>query len=874
MELHSARQACAGAAPATVTVVRSATEPLTKRIIRRADSTLRVESGAKLSAGDFRTTAARKPSELAGIIAGLSKHEALLHGVAVNGARSGAISATAAIAAGQAPAGALARTRSNFIYPAGTGTLMLDIDAKDVPPHLCPSSLTEARDMLVNAVPALNGAPMLALPSASANVFTDSGERLRGLTGVRVYVLVASAADIPEIGKRLHQRLALSGYAFAKVTAAGVVQVGTPLDTSVWTPERLDYAAGAVCSDGLRQERGSLLWNDDAAPFSLAAVPPLSDDEQARLATIEIGIRAQVQPEAARKRAAWQAQREAAGRKASVVWSDSGAVEYLDAEHEVQLDDGNWVTVASILSNPDAFNGRKCYDPLEPDYDGGRVVARIYTRDAQGATREPIIHSKAHGGCNYVLHADAADDFAAVAASARALAGTYSTVRAGIAAFNERFAYVRSLGVILHKPAFGAYELMPLTAWSNYVRNARAVDGEKTASLGPLWLAASNRHTVSRLVFDPSRAPLADLPNEGGDAEPAFNTWPGLALSPSAEGSCDLFLTHLREVIASGDETVFQWVVQWLAAIVQQPAKLPGTALVLRGPQGAGKDTVGEVMRAILGPRLHANIADPEQLTGRFNGAHEGKLLLQVEEGFFAGNRRERGKLKHMLTSPNITIERKGIDAYSVTNCARALITSNESWVVPGEAGERRFTVLDVSGARAHDLAYHGALRREMFEQGGGARFLDYLLNVKIDWNFIRRPLATAALRDQQIASLDAGHRWLMDLLEDGILLGDEHGAGVAEKDALYSSYEGACKGAGNRQVGKTQLTQLLRSYGVRSVRLRDAGLRVRVYQFPPLAVIRAQFATELAAAPEWEMSDKWQPDTLLSGGVDLRVVA
>jgi len=230
--------------------------------------------------------------------------------------------------------------------------------------------------------------------------------------------------------------------------------------------------------------------------------------------------------------------------------------------------------------------------------------------------------------------------------------------------------------------------------------------------------------------------------------------------------------------------------LMWLAAMVQAPADLPGTALVLRGARGAGKDTVGEVMRAILGPSLHTTIADPEQLTGRFNAPHEGKVLLQVEEGFFAGNRGDRGKLKHLITAPSVSIERKGIDRYEVRNCARELITSNENWVVPAEAGERRFMVLNVSGHYANDLTYHRALREQMFQHGGCARFLHRLLNeVVVDWSRIRRPLATDALRDQQIETLDSERSWLIDLLLDGELPGDDAGEGIVEKDVLYRSW-------------------------------------------------------------------------------------
>jgi hypothetical protein len=416
---------------------------------------------------------------------------------------------------------------------------------------------------------------------------------------------------------------------------------------------------------------------------------------------------------------------------------------------------------------------------------------------------------------------------------------------------------------------------MPMAAWRDYTRPDLVFDGQEMVRLAPLWLASNDRRTVSRLVFEPDLPRLAVVPSQS-DPEPAFNTWPGFATQPSPDGSCDLFLRHLHEVIADGDDAIYQWVLMWLAAIVQSPARLPGTALVLRGEQGAGKDTVGEIMRAIIGAKLHTTIADPEQLTGRFNAHQEGKLLLQIEEGFFAGHRGDRGKLKNMITAATINIERKGIDPYETRNCARLLITSNEDWVVPAEFGNRRFQVLQVSGHYANDLEYHGALRAQMFERGGCARFLHHLLSeVVVDWNRIMRPLATPALRDQQIETMEPDRRWLLDLLMDGALPGDAHGEGIAPAAALYRAYVEAC---GDRRTSKERLGRFLKKYGVKNERAGRAsasnGVRERDYHYPPLSTCRARFGREFAFPLEWDHSQDWIGDPVVSGILPFRRAA
>jgi hypothetical protein len=833
---------------ATVTIVHDRTRRLTKSVELGADGALVIEGGAMVVAGGFRTVRAETPRALVSIIEHLESNEALIHGVARNGDMTGLLATKAAIAAGLAR-NARAKTKNNFRFAEDRpGILMLDLDLKDAPSWVAPTSIEDARSRLIGIAPELAAVPMLALPSASANIFkSGTDDCLRGLTGIRIYVWLQCAADIPEIGRRLHERLILRGQVFAKVTAAGAVHVASAIDTTVWTPERLDYAAGALCGNGIEQRRGAQLWNDDAPPLSRDAISPLSDDERNDLQLIEETIRASAQAKAKPVRAARATARKAQGRETDVTWSSSGTVQHLDGKHEVQLANGDWINVDEILQQPELFEGAQCYDPLEPDYDGGRLVAMIYAGNR-------LIHSKAHGGVNYPLRASAENEFAVDSeAISRTSRSRQSSGVPTIAGFNSRFAFVRGLGAILHTPSSGKWELMRMPQWRDYTRNAQVFDGRKMVAFSEVWLGSTERRTISRLVFEPELPPLAMV----ADSDlPAFNIWPGLAMEPSRAGSCERFLRHLRDVVADGDERAFRWVLMWLAAIVQSPGKLPGTALVLQGAQGAGKDTVGEVMREILGDTLHTTIADPTHLTGRFNASHEGKILLQVEEGFFAGNRGDRGKLKHMITASTVKIERKGIDASDVRNCGRLLITSNELWVVPAEAGDRRFMVLKVNDSHANDLAYHRALRDEMFQQGGCERFLHYLLDeVTVDWDVIRRPLATKALRDQQIASLDADRAWLLDLLDAGVLPGDAHGEGVVFKDTLLTTYVEA---RSDRRTSKTRLTQFLRSFGIDSIRPLVDGIRIRAYQFPPLSVCRERFSRELAVKPDWDDQSDW----------------
>lgn len=460
-------------------------------------------------------------------------------------------------------------------------------------------------------------------------------------------------------------------------------------------------------------------------------------------------------------------------------------------------------------------------------------------------------HARAHG------FSDAALDFEVV--------GIATEENEPLAKFNRRYAIVRGIAnAVLDTPERGPVAYHPLTHWKTIVANEKmsvptSKGGLREEPVSKQWLEWPGRRTYGRVVQDPRSQPLTGIPSPNGGDD--FNIWPGFATTPSAEGDCRLFLEHLRAVVCTDVAELYDWTITWFAQMVQQPEELPGTALVLRGAQGAGKSVVGEIIGAMLGERLYTTVSSPEELTGRFNSHHEGRVMMQVEEGFFAGQKETVGRLKNIITAPTVRIERKHVDSFTLPNFARLLITSNESWVVPASDGERRFMVLDVSDARANDLDYFAAMRRQMFDEGGVARLLHHLLSeVTVNRRLISRPLATDALRDQQIASMDPERRWLLDILTEGAIPGDDRGDGVARTDDVLASYQRFMQvhGAG-RRVSSEALGRLLIKHGVTKERRRTAGQRPYSYFFPSLAQCRSTFARALVTAPEWGDVAEWQ---------------
>lgn len=277
-------------------------------------------------------------------------------------------------------------------------------------------------------------------------------------------------------------------------------------------------------------------------------------------------------------------------------------------------------------------------------------------------------------------------------------------------------------------------------------------------------------------------APLLNLPHD------TLNLWGGFAVQP-APGDWSLMKDHIRDVICGGDRALHEYVLDWLARMVQRPGEPGQVAIVLRGDRGTGKGTLGEALLDLVG--LHGiHLNDPKQLTGQFTGHLAGKVFVFSDEAVFAGDHSSVPRLKAMITERRVPMERKGIDIVQVRNCAHVLMASNDDWVVPAGEHERRFCVIDVSSHRRGDIPYFGAIRAQM-AAGGLAAMLHELQTRDISAFDVYDFPHTAAEVDQQLATMDGKNGWLRDALLHGWVAGaewSEHGA-LVSKSAAYDDY-------------------------------------------------------------------------------------
>ncbi|MGQ0444731.1 MAG: primase-helicase family protein [Beijerinckiaceae bacterium] len=321
---------------------------------------------------------------------------------------------------------------------------------------------------------------------------------------------------------------------------------------------------------------------------------------------------------------------------------------------------------------------------------------------------------------------------------------------------------------VLSLEAFKAYfHNKGSTVWKRIKQPDGSSSSQKTYVKWALsWLAHRNRRTYDGIEFfpDPENAP--GTPNY-------FNIWRGFGRTPDTlppeerRLKYKTFRDHLFTNICCGDRRNFEWVFAWCAHIAQRPRERIGTGIVLRGKMGTGKTKVGEIIGSLF-PSHYFLVDDPRYVTGRFNAHMASCLLLQVDEGFWAGDKAAEGRLKGLATAPKQMIEAKGVDPIRLDNFVRLLFSSNEDWVIPAALDERRFCVLDVAPDVAQMHEYFAEMDREM-DNGGREALLADLLALDLDAPGspnLRVIPKTAALLEQKLRSLDAVSSWWFERLE------------------------------------------------------------------------------------------------------------
>ena len=149
-----------------------------------------------------------------------------------------------------------------------------------------------------------------------------------------------------------------------------------------------------------------------------------------------------------------------------------------------------------------------------------------------------------------------------------------------------------------------------------------------------IWTKNIKRREVIRIGFNPENVDDPDI----------FNLWKGFAISKKSCESSSIddampLIDHIKYICCKGDEDIFGCVVSYFARIIQMPHKKSGVVLCLKSKQGAGKGVVFDALSRIIGDAHYAQVSNANNVFGDFNGTLEAKILTDLDEAFWGGDK-------------------------------------------------------------------------------------------------------------------------------------------------------------------------------------------------------------------------------------------
>lgn len=225
----------------------------------------------------------------------------------------------------------------------------------------------------------------------------------------------------------------------------------------------------------------------------------------------------------------------------------------------------------------------------------------------------------------------------------------------------------------------------------------------KSYNWADLWLAHPLRAEVSSIVFDPwpiteaRGLPPNDRTYQNARTLNKFTgykwTFPQIQEAAiTAHGRlCTKHFLGLLDKFCGGNQEWAQYMVRWMASIVQRPREKTKVAVIIKSQKGMGKGFLGRIWAAIFGK--HYFFIGGTTLTSRFNSFMSGKKMIFIDE-----MKQDPGDvdiLKSLITESDVCVERKYHDQEKEHNLVEFLAATNNDIRISVGSDARRFFVVE-----------------------------------------------------------------------------------------------------------------------------------------------------------------------------------
>ena len=287
---------------------------------------------------------------------------------------------------------------------------------------------------------------------------------------------------------------------------------------------------------------------------------------------------------------------------------------------------------------------------------------------------------------------------------------------------------------------------------------ARHIEASSIGVEGPKevinkFFICTKTHVYQNINFHPKK--------QGSEV---LNLWIPPTVKPLA-GCWTIIEDFILDVICSGDKSLYNYIVKYLAHAIQCPEEKPGVMLVLIGDEGIGKGFFIRLLEVIWS-HTTLQVSDIDDVVGSFNKCLGTAFWVALDEALFKGDKKSQDRMKSLVTEPKIQICEKYEPRRTIDSFHRFIACTNHDQWGQIRSDDRRYLFVRVSNCQKQNQAYFSQLHSALNDGISVPAFAHYLYNLDITHFNPREKPNTNESFEQKRQSLTGFARYWFEVLD------------------------------------------------------------------------------------------------------------
>ena len=227
--------------------------------------------------------------------------------------------------------------------------------------------------------------------------------------------------------------------------------------------------------------------------------------------------------------------------------------------------------------------------------------------------------------------------------------------------------------------------------------------------------------------------------------ERTYNTWKPFAMelvNEYEEKDITPFLNHIK-IICNNEEPVYDYVIKWMAQMIQFPCEKSIMLVFQSVEEGTGKGFFLRLIQRLIGNQKYLESTNPNRdVWGQFNSRMSEAFLVHISELSKKESIEAEGRLKGLITDSALQINFKGKDIIDIESFHRFIAATNDKFGgFTTHSYDRRKIMIKTSNELLGNKEYFTNLDTKISDTNYVKSFYEYLKSIPDMENFHKIPV-------------------------------------------------------------------------------------------------------------------------------------